>query len=83
VDDWIERAADALGEDRLRAEETSLVLRLARDVAHGAERRMAPLAAFLAGAAAGRAVSDERLTRLRTAVDELERLLPAAADDPD
>ncbi len=50
----MERLAGSLGERPLRAREIAQVLKLARDVAHGVERRLAPLAAFLAGTHVGR-----------------------------
>ena len=43
-----ERYAEALGL-RLTPEETDTVLDLARTVAHGSERRFAPLSSYLAG----------------------------------
>jgi hypothetical protein len=49
VDDWIDRLADALGQEHLTADEIDVVLMLARDVAHGVERRLAPLSTFMAG----------------------------------
>lgn len=53
-DGWAARYAEALDQVdgaglRLSAEEAEVVLELARLVAHGTERRNAPLAAFLAG----------------------------------
>ncbi len=51
--DWLDGFADALGVSRLSAEEVEQVLDLARAVAHGTERKNAPLAAYLAGRAAG------------------------------
>jgi hypothetical protein len=84
VDDWMDEAAYALGEQSLLPEEVAVVLRLARDVAHGVERKMAPIAAFLVGAAAGRAVasgSGHRLKELRAAVETIRPLIPAAGED--
>jgi hypothetical protein len=84
VDDWMEEAARALGQQGLRPEEAGIVLRLARDVAHGVERKMAPIAAFLVGAAVGRADaagSGHRLEELRAAVDTIRALLPATGED--
>ena len=54
MNDWLENLARTLGEPSLTPEETGAVLRLARDVAHGVERKLAPLAAFLVGVAVGR-----------------------------
>ena len=76
MEEWIDAAPGAVGEGALRPEEVTILLRLAREVAHRTERRMAPLAAFLAGAAAGRASPEDRLTALRAAAAALERLLP-------
>lgn len=52
MDDWLDRFAEELAVDRLGPAEVDAVLDLARVVAHGTERRNAPLAAFLAGRAA-------------------------------
>ncbi len=82
MDDWIDRAADALGEGSLGPDEIGIVLRLARDVAHGVERKMAPLAAFLVGAAVGRAPAEARPEALRAAAAALEPLLRAPGDGP-
>ena len=53
MDDWLDRFADALSVPRLDPAEAEALLDLARVVAHGTERRNAPLATFLAGRAAG------------------------------
>jgi hypothetical protein len=58
MSDWIDELADSLGEPHLTAQETAAILRLARDVAHGVERKLAPLSAFLVGRAAGRRAAD-------------------------
>lgn len=47
-EDWPGAYARAMGLELTEAD-VEVVLRLARDVAHGTERRFAPLAAFLAG----------------------------------
>ncbi|MDX1509787.1 MAG: DUF6457 domain-containing protein [Nitriliruptorales bacterium] len=57
-DAWPQRAADALGLAALTDDEIEVVLDLARDVAHGTERRFAPLTTFLAGLAVGRSETD-------------------------
>ena len=83
MDDWIDEAAGALGEATMRPEEVAIVLRLARDVAHGVERRMAPIAAFLVGAAVGRADaagSGLRLEELRAAVGAIRPLIPVTGE---
>ncbi len=45
---WLDDFADALGVERMTVADIDLVLDLARDVAHGSERKNAPPAAFLA-----------------------------------
>jgi hypothetical protein len=45
---WLERYAEALGLS-LDDDDVELLLDFARDVAHGTERKNAPLAAFLTG----------------------------------
>jgi len=46
--DWPRRFAQALGSD-LGEDEAEMLLDLAREVAHGTERRFAPLSTFAAG----------------------------------
>jgi Domain of unknown function (DUF6457) len=53
LDEWTERACEALGLPADSVDQT-LVLNLARDVAHGVARPAAPLGAFLLGLAVGR-----------------------------
>ena len=48
MDDWPARYSTALGLD-LSDDEVEAILDLARDVAHGTERRFAPLSAYVAG----------------------------------
>ena len=58
MDDWLDDFARALGERPLEREEVGAVLGLARDVAHGVERRLAPLASFVAGMHVQRRVAE-------------------------
>jgi hypothetical protein len=66
------------------------VLRLARDVAHGVERKVAPLASYLAGAAAGRAsagatgpdAAARRMEALGSIVATLGPSIPRVGDGP-
>ena len=55
---WIEDFATALGDAPLTAQEGTLLLDAARDVAHGVERKITPLSTFLIGAAVERARAD-------------------------
>jgi hypothetical protein len=81
MDQWIDRLADSLGDRRLTPAEAGLVLKLAREVAHGVERKLAPLAAFVAGAYVGReaALGSAREEALRDAVRAASDLLPEAS----
>lgn len=49
MDDWLDRFATALGVPPLDTAEVDAILDLAREVAHGTERKNAPLATWLAG----------------------------------
>lgn len=51
MENWLDRYAEALGVPPLAAEDVDAILDLAREVAHGTERKNAPLAAWLAGRA--------------------------------
>jgi hypothetical protein len=74
METWIGRYAQALGVEPLREDEIALLLDFARDVAHGTERKNAPLATFLAGFRAGRA-ADGREQATEAAVRDAEALL--------
>ena len=67
---WSERAAAELGIEQAIDEDD--ILDLARVVAHEVERKMAPVSAFLAGLAAGKAGGDERA--MREAIEKLRSL---------
>jgi hypothetical protein len=80
VESWIDQLAEALGEEPLDGAEITLLLSTARDVAHRVERRTTPLAAFLLGAAAGRATAagTPRDSALRAGIGTVRLLLPEA-----
>ena len=71
---WIPQYAEALG---LELDDASIeaILALARDVAHGTERKNAPIAAFLAGRFVGTGGS------LSDAVERARRSLPPPNGD--
>lgn len=75
---WIDRLAEALGEEPLTREEANDLLGAARDVAHRVERKITPLAAFLLGSSVGRAVREggTRSDALRRALEATEGVLP-------
>lgn len=83
---WPERYRAALeqtGANRFELDEeiVAAVLALAREVAHGSERRHAPLATFLAGQYAARRAQDDVtvVTALAEARSMARRLLPPPA----
>ncbi|MCI0633211.1 MAG: DUF6457 domain-containing protein [Actinobacteria bacterium] len=75
---WIDRLAEALGEESPSETEATRLLAASRDVAHRVERKMTPLAAFLVGSAVGRSVDRgiDRAEAFETVLADLERLLP-------
>lgn len=75
MDDWLERYARQLGITPLADEETAALLALARDVAHGSQRRFAPLSTFLAGVLVGAEKNAGRLDTIRRAVGIADELL--------
>jgi hypothetical protein len=85
VDGWMERFAGGLSEQPLSPREVGQVLKLARDVAHGVERKLAPLAAFLAGVHVGRCTGEgqRREEVLAEAMEAAASLLPDQAADHD
>ena len=74
---WSEQVEAATGIEAWDAVETDLVLDMAREVAHGTERRFAPLTAYAIGVAVGRQLGDaaetaqERQDALRRMVMQL------------
>jgi hypothetical protein len=84
MDSWIDRLAASLGEDPLSEAETARLLGVARDVAHRVERKITPLAAFLAGAAVGRSMSGgaPRADALDAAFETIQALLPDRSPEP-
>jgi len=83
VDEWIERLARALGEEPLTQPEVGAILKMAREVAHGVERKGAPLATFLAVVHAGtQAVAGVRRQQaLARAVEAARDLMPPQQDE--
>ena len=80
MDDWLDDFAGALGERPLEREEVGAVLGLARDVAHGVERRLAPLASFVAGMHMQRRVAEG--TAVPDAVQEIRAAARALIPEP-
>ncbi len=76
--DWPRRYARALGAD-LADSEAEALLDLAREVAHGSERRFAPLSTFVAGRFVGAQMEagTSASEALAEAIDVARSLLPA------
>ena len=82
MDEWMDKLVAALGEEPLEAREMGAVLKLARDVAHGVERKLAPLSTFVAGVHVGRRIAEGSLKEdaLAEAVAAARALIPAQAE---
>jgi hypothetical protein len=78
VEDWIDRFADALGVPRVAPKEMGALLKMSREVAHGVERKDAPLSTYLAGVYVGRrtAAGETQEDALKRAIEEARQLLP-------
>ena len=72
---FFERLAAEAGTPALQADESAAILDLARDVAHGSERRFAPLAAYAAGLAIGAATAPgDRAIAVAGIIEAVHRL---------
>jgi len=60
MDEWLQRLSITIGVDPLTDEQAEELLVAARDVAHGVERKITPLATFLLGAAVQRQIGHGR-----------------------
>jgi hypothetical protein len=82
MDDWLTQAATALEVEAIDDEEQDRLLGVARDVAHGVERKLTPIATFLLGAAVERRVAagEDRPAAMATAIAALERAIDADHD---
>jgi hypothetical protein len=83
TDAWLDGLAERLGVEALSDDERSRILAVARDVAHGVERRITPLATYLLGAAVARRTSQGAAEdqALRDAIEVAESLVPDAEPD--
>jgi hypothetical protein len=63
-------------------EEEELLLAVARDVAHGVERKVTPIAAFVLGEAVGARVAagEDRSSALDGAIADLRSALPGSSE---
>jgi hypothetical protein len=83
MQDWLSTAAEALGVDPIDEATQERLLGAARDVAHGVERKLTPLATFLVGAAVQRRMSEGQTAHaaFEAAVRDLERAIDADHDN--
>lgn len=79
MEDWLATAAGTLGVDPIDDEMQERLLGVARDVAHGVERKLTPLATYLLGVAVQRRVAsgEDRSVAFAAAVADLERAIDA------
>ena len=85
MDAWLGALATTLGVDPLTEDQVMELLGVARDVAHGVERRATPLATFLLGAAAQRRIQHGATAAeaFADALTELQTTLPPPAPPTD
>ena len=83
MDEWIDSLVTALGEEPLDPRQMGAVLKLARDVAHGVDRKLAPLSAFVAGIHVGRRTTEGLSSQdaLAEAVQAARALIPPQAEE--
>ncbi|MGE9781373.1 DUF6457 domain-containing protein [Janibacter sp. G368] len=79
--DWIEQACAALGLDP-EAVDVRSILDMTKTIAHGFERPMAPVGAYVLGLAVGRLQEQGRPVDLDALRTTLEATLPGATDEP-
>jgi len=81
MDNWLTAIAITLGVDPLDEGQIAELLDVARDVAHGVERKATPMATFLLGAAVQRRIGHGSTSQeaFDDAVTELRTMLPGSA----
>ena len=85
MDAWLGALATTLGVDPLAEDQVMELLGVARDIAHGVERRATPLATFLLGAATQRRIGHGATAAdaFTDALIELQSTLPPPAPPTD
>lgn len=76
---WIDELAEALGVEPLSEDEVERLLDVSRDVAHGVERKVTPLASFLLGMSVQSRMrdGDARAAAVDGAIQDLRAALPS------
>jgi hypothetical protein len=82
MEDWLDKTAGALGVDPIDDDSQERLLGAARDVAHGVERKLTPIATYLLGTAVERRVAagEDRSAAFASALADLERAIDADHD---
>jgi len=82
MEDWLQLASTALSVDPIDEASQERLLEVARDVAHGVERKLTPVATYLLGVAVERRVAagEERSAAFASAIADLERAIDAGHD---
>ena len=82
MEDWLGKAAGALGVEAIDDDTQERLLGAARDVAHGVERKLTPIATYLLGTAVERRVAagEDRSAAFAGALADLERAIDADHD---
>lgn len=82
MEEWIDSFARALGEEPVDPKEMGALLKLARDVAHGVDRKLAPVSTFVVGMHVGRRAAEglPRMQALTEAIGAARALIPPAAE---
>lgn len=78
--EWIDELAATFGAEPLAEGEVEHLLQVARDVAHGVERKITPLAAFLLGMSVQQRMQPDqtRAKLIEASIADLRATLPAA-----
>ena len=79
---WLDSLTEALGDPAVERSQIGAMLRLSREVAHGVERKLAPLSTFVAGVHVARRMAEGAPSgeALQEVIDAVARLMPPGAE---
>lgn len=82
MEDWLGTAAQALGVEAIDDDMQERLLDAARDVAHGVERKLTPIATYMLGEAVRSRVAagEDRAAAFAGALADLQRAIAADHD---